>query len=175
MGLFANLYKDSLLNSIMKVGVNTRVAPGSVSPLLHLIPWVRTAICPPSPMTNLIYCRQIWGILSFVDCTLSYGFNISPLWPLWAARRGVGWQYDILSLSIIIDPLPPSVHPIPCRICWQPDTILHLPWTVDTWYLYPATTYIMYLLSSVILMIRLFGTLFHHILGTLLKIYLKII
>ena len=94
------------LNSIMKVGENTRVAPGSVSPLLHLIPWVRTAICPPSPMTNLIYCRQIWGILSFVDCTLSYGFNISPLWPLWAARRGVGWQYDILSLSIIGDPLP---------------------------------------------------------------------
>ena len=165
MGLFANLYKDSLLNSIMKVEEWTHGLQQVLCPrTLHLIPWVRTAICPPSPMTNLIYCRQIWGILSFVDCTLSYGFNISPLWPLWAAR---GWLTIWHTITIHYCWTPPSVHPIPGRICWQPDTIPHLPWTVDTWYLHTATTYIMYLLSSVILMFRLYGTLFHHILGTL--------
>ena len=137
-----------------------RVAPGCVSPLLHLIPWVRTAICPPSPMTNLIYCRQIWGILSFVDCTLSYGFNISPLWPLWAAR---GWIVDMTiwhTITIHYCWPPPSVHPIPWRICWQPDTIPHLPWTVDWIHdIYTATTsYIMYLLSTVILLFCLCET-----------------
>ena len=105
MGLFANLYKDSLLNSIMKVEEWTHGLQQVLCPrTLHLIPWVRTAICPPSPMTNLIYCRQIWGILSFVDCTLSYGFNISPLWPLWAAR---GWLTIWHTITIhYCSPLP---------------------------------------------------------------------
>ena len=95
-----------------------RVARGSVSPLLHLIPWVLTAICPPSPMTNLIYCRQIWGILSFVDCTLSYGFSISPLWPLWAARRGVG-GYDNMTYYHYPLLLTPSL----CAPDTMPDTL----------------------------------------------------